>query len=50
MARCEIIGAIAMTEPAASSDLVIVVAKTDPSGGAMGISLLLVERGRPGFE
>ncbi len=50
MARCEIIGAIAMTEPAAGSDLVIVVAKTDPSGGAKGISLLLVERGMPGFE
>ncbi|MEV0181645.1 acyl-CoA dehydrogenase family protein [Streptomyces sp. NPDC050625] len=32
------------------SDLVIVVAKTDPSAGAHGISLLVVERGMPGFE
>ena len=32
------------------SDLVIVVAKTDPSVGARGISLLVVERGMPGFE
>jgi acyl-CoA dehydrogenase len=82
MARGEMIGAIAMSEPAAGSDLqgiqttailqpdgsyllngsktfitngwhsdlVIVVAKTDPSAGAKGISLLLVERGMPGFE
>ena len=82
MARGEIIGAIAMSEPAAGSDLqgiktaavrqddgsyllngsktfitngwhadlVIVVAKTDPTAGAHGISLLLVERGMPGFE
>ena len=81
MARGEIIGAIAMTEPAAGSDLqgicttairdgdhyvlngsktfitngwlsdlVIVVAKTDPAAGAKGVSLLLVERGMPGFE
>ena len=81
MARGEIIGAIAMSEPAAGSDLqgirttaadggdhfilngsktfitngwhadlVIVVAKTDPSAGAKGTSLLLVERGMPGFE
>ena len=82
MARGEMIGAIAMSEPAAGSDLqgiqttalrqpdgsyllngsktfitngwhsdlVIVVAKTDPSAGARGISLLLVERGMPGFE
>ena len=81
MTRGEMIGAIAMTEPAAGSDLqgirttaerigdeyvvngsktfitngwlsdlVIVVAKTDPSAGAKGISLLLVERGMPGFE
>ena len=82
MARGEIIGALAMSEPAAGSDLqgikatairqvdgsfllngsktfitngwhsdlVIVVAKTDPAGGAKGISLLLVERGMPGFE
>lgn len=76
----EIITAIAMTEPAAGSDLqgirttavrdgddhilngsktfisngiladlVIVVAKTDPSAGAKGISLLVVERGMAGF-
>ena len=32
------------------SDLVIVVAKTDPSAGHKGISLLLVERGMEGFE
>jgi alkylation response protein AidB-like acyl-CoA dehydrogenase len=75
------IGAIAMSEPAAGSDLqgirttalqqadgsyllngsktfitngwhadlVIVVAKTDPAAGAKGTSLLLVERGMPGF-
>ncbi|MCP9950097.1 acyl-CoA dehydrogenase family protein [Actinomadura madurae] len=77
----EIITAIAMTEPAAGSDLqgikttavkdgdhyvlngsktfisngiladlVIVVAKTDPSAGAKGVSLLVVERGMDGFE
>jgi alkylation response protein AidB-like acyl-CoA dehydrogenase len=77
----ELISAIAMTEPAAGSDLqgiqtravdagdhyvlngsktfisnginadiVIVVAKTDPEAGAHGISLLVVERGMPGFE
>ena len=28
----------------------IVVAKTDPAAGAKGTSLLLVERGMPGFE
>jgi alkylation response protein AidB-like acyl-CoA dehydrogenase len=81
MARGEVIGAIAMSEPAAGSDLqgvrttavdagdhfvlngsktfitngwhadlVIVVAKTDPNAGAKGTSLLLVERGMPGFE
>jgi alkylation response protein AidB-like acyl-CoA dehydrogenase len=33
-----------------NSDLVIVVAKTDPSKGAKGISLLMVERGMAGFE
>jgi alkylation response protein AidB-like acyl-CoA dehydrogenase len=33
-----------------NSDLVIVVAKTDPSKGAHGISLLIVERGMTGFE
>jgi alkylation response protein AidB-like acyl-CoA dehydrogenase len=32
------------------SDLVIVVAKTDPDAGATGTSLLLVERGMEGFE
>jgi alkylation response protein AidB-like acyl-CoA dehydrogenase len=32
------------------SDLVVVVAKTDPAAGARGISLLVVERGMPGFE
>ena len=81
MATGELIGAIAMSEPAAGSDLqgiktsairqgdhyvlngsktfitngfhadlVIVVAKTNPSAGAKGTSLLLVERGMPGFE
>ncbi len=81
MVSGELIGAIAMTEPGAGSDLqgvkttaidkgdhyllngsktfitngqmadvVIVVAKTDPAQGAKGISLLLVERGMPGFE
>lgn len=77
----ELITGIAMTEPAAGSDLqgikttaikdgdeyvlngsktfisngiladlVIVVAKTDPSAGARGVSLLAVERGMAGFE
>jgi alkylation response protein AidB-like acyl-CoA dehydrogenase len=77
----ELISAIAMSEPAAgsdlqgiqtsavrdgdgwllngsktfitngiNSDLVIVVARTDPTKGAHGISLLMVERGMPGFE
>jgi alkylation response protein AidB-like acyl-CoA dehydrogenase len=77
----ELISAIAMSEPAAgsdlqgiqttavrdgdgwrlngsktfitngiNSDLVIVVARTDPAKGAHGISLLMVERGMPGFE
>jgi len=32
------------------SDLVIVVAKTDPSAGAKGVSLFLVESGTPGFS
>ena len=81
LASGEIIGAIAMSEPAAGSDLqgvktsaarkgdhyvlngsktfitngwhadlVIVVAKTNPSAGAKGTSLLLVERGMKGFE
>ncbi|TYK49205.1 acyl-CoA dehydrogenase family protein [Actinomadura decatromicini] len=77
----ELITGIAMTEPAAGSDLqgikttavrdgdhyvlngsktfisngiladlVIVVAKTDPSAGSKGVSLLAVERGMDGFE
>lgn len=33
-----------------NSDLVIVAAKTDPSQRHAGISLLVVERGMPGFE
>ena len=80
MARGEMIGAIAMTEPAAGSDLqdikttavkhgdhyvlngsktfitngymcdlVIVVAKTDPTKGAKGTSLLVVDTSMPGF-
>ena len=32
------------------ADIVIVVAKTDPTQGAKGISLFVVERGMPGFE
>ncbi len=32
------------------ADLVIVVARTDPDAGSQGISLLVVERGMPGFE
>jgi alkylation response protein AidB-like acyl-CoA dehydrogenase len=32
------------------SDLVVVVARTDPGAGHKGISLLVVERGMPGFE
>jgi alkylation response protein AidB-like acyl-CoA dehydrogenase len=32
------------------ADLVIVVAKTNPAAGAKGTSLMLVERGMPGFE
>ncbi|MGR8007180.1 acyl-CoA dehydrogenase family protein [Streptomyces hypolithicus] len=32
------------------ADLVIVVAKTSPEGGARGLSLLVVERGAEGFE
>ncbi len=80
MAAGECIGAIAMTEPGAGSDLqgirttavrdgdvwvlngaktfitngihsdlVIVAARTDPDGGAHGVSLLVAERGMPGF-
>ncbi|WP_329089853.1 MULTISPECIES: acyl-CoA dehydrogenase family protein [unclassified Streptosporangium] len=33
-----------------NSDLVVVVAKTDPGAGARGISLLVVERGMEGFS
>ncbi len=33
-----------------NADLVIVVAQTDPGKGAQGFSLLVVERGMPGFE
>jgi alkylation response protein AidB-like acyl-CoA dehydrogenase len=81
MASGEMIGAIAMTEPAAGSDLqgvrttavrdgdhyilngskifitngylsdlVIVVAKTDPSKGAKGTSLLVVDNSMAGFS
>jgi len=32
------------------ADLVVVVAKTTPEGGSKGLSLLVVERGMPGFE
>jgi alkylation response protein AidB-like acyl-CoA dehydrogenase len=34
----------------AMADLVVVVARTDPSAGHQGISLLVVERGMAGFE
>ena len=81
MARGEVIGAIAMTEPGTGSDLqavrttalrkgnefvvngqktfitnggladlIIVVAKTDTSVGAKGVTLVLVEGDRPGFR
>jgi len=33
-----------------NADLVIVVARTDPEAGSRGFSLLVVERGMPGFE
>ncbi|HVX23143.1 MAG TPA: acyl-CoA dehydrogenase family protein [Acidimicrobiales bacterium] len=33
-----------------NADLIITVAKTDPSAGAKGISLLVIEEGMPGFE
>lgn len=33
-----------------NSDLVIVVCRTDPEAGRAGMSLLVVERGMPGFE
>ncbi|WP_406197170.1 acyl-CoA dehydrogenase family protein [Kitasatospora sp. NBC_01560] len=32
------------------ADLVVVVARTTPDGGSRGLSLLVVERGMPGFE
>ena len=81
MAKGEIIGSIAMTEPGAGSDVqnirttalkdgneyvvsgaktfitngeladfVLVAAKTDPSLGAKGISLIVVETNREGFS
>ena len=82
LATGEMIGAIAMSEPAAGSDLqgikttaieqpdgsyllngsktfitngwhadlVVVVAKTNPAAGGKGTSLLLIERGMPGFS
>jgi len=82
LASGKMVGAIAMSEPAAGSDLqgvkttaikqpdgsyllngsktfitngwhadlVVVVAKTNPAAGAKGTSLLLVERGMPGFS
>ena len=81
MVSGEMIGAIAMTEPGAGSDLqgiktqavrdgnelvvsgqkvfitngqladlVIVACKTDPTEGAKGISLVVIERGDEGFE
>ncbi len=82
LASGKMVGAIAMSEPAAGSDLqgvkttaikqpdgsyllngsktfitngwhadlVVVVAKTNPGAGAKGTSLLLVERGMPGFS
>jgi len=82
LATGEMVGAIAMSEPAAGSDLqgikaaalqqadgsyllngsktfitngwhadlVVVVAKTNPAAGGKGTSLLLVERGMPGFS
>jgi acyl-CoA dehydrogenase len=80
MVSGEWIGAVAMTEPGAGSDLqgmittamdqgdhylingsktfitngylsdvIVVAAKTDPSRGAKGISLFIVEQGMPGF-
>ncbi|MGH3359961.1 MAG: acyl-CoA dehydrogenase family protein [Nocardioidaceae bacterium] len=33
-----------------NADLVIVAVKTDPEGGAQGVSLLVLERGMDGFE
>jgi alkylation response protein AidB-like acyl-CoA dehydrogenase len=81
MARGELIGAVAMSEPNTGSDLaaiqtsalrdgdgyllngqktfisngllndlVIVVARTAPGTGARGLTLLVVERGMPGYE
>ena len=81
MVRGETIGALALTEPGAGSDLkairaravrdgdeyvingqktyisngqlcdlVVLACKTDPDAGARGVSLILVEATRPGFE
>ena len=81
MVAGEVIGAVAMTEPGAGSDLkslrtravrdgedyiidgqktyisngqncdfVILACKTEPDAGARGVSLMLVEADRPGFE
>ena len=81
LANGDMVGAIAMTEPGAGSDLqnikttaildgdhyvvngsktfitngqhcdlLILVCKTDPTQGAKGTSLLLIEAGTPGFE
>lgn len=82
LASGDMVGAIAMSEPAAGSDLqgiqttalrqpdgsyvlngsktfitngwhadlVVVVAKTNPAAGGKGTSLMLVERGMPGFS
>lgn len=33
-----------------NADFVVVVVKTDPSAGAKGVSLIIVETGAPGFE
>jgi alkylation response protein AidB-like acyl-CoA dehydrogenase len=33
-----------------NADLIIVVARTNPEGGRTGMSLIVVERGTPGFE
>lgn len=43
-------GSKAFISACINSDLVIVVAKTDPNGGNKGFSLLVVEGGMPGFE
>lgn len=43
-------GAKTFITNASQADLVIVVAKTDPEAGSRGISLMLVETDRPGFQ